>query len=66
MASLHEATTAAVAHTINEPLDPPDAQGDDEAHCIPRAAWPIGYRGGHHWGEGQDNDGTVKHLKDKV
>lgn len=50
------------APTIDDPLDPPDAQGDDEADGIPGAARPIGHRGGHHGGQGQHDDGAVKHL----
>ncbi len=49
--------------TINDPLDPPDAQSDDEADGVPGAAGPIGYRGGHHGGQGQHDDSTIKHLR---
>lgn len=50
------------ALTINDSLNPPDAQSDDEADGIPGAAGPVGYRGGHHGGQGQHDDSTIKHL----
>lgn len=48
--------------TVDDPLDPPDAQGDDEADGVPGAAGPVGHRGGHHGGQGQHDDGAVEHL----
>lgn len=48
--------------TIDDPLDPPDAQRDDEADGVPGAAGAVGHCGGHHWGQRQDNDGPIKHL----
>lgn len=55
-----------VTLTIDDPLDPPDTQGDDEADGVPRAAWPVGHGGGHHGGQGQHDDSAVKHLSDGV
>lgn len=48
--------------TINDPLDPPDAQRDDEANGVPGAAGAVGHCGGHHRGQREDDDGSVKHL----
>ena len=48
--------------TVNDPLDPPDPQRDDEADGIPRAAGAIGHCGRHHGSQGQHNDCTVKDL----
>lgn len=48
--------------TVDDPLYPPNAKSDDEADCIPGAAGPVGHRGGHHGGQGQHDDGAVKHL----
>lgn len=61
-AALHPPTTACAALTVDDPLDPPDAQGDDEADGVPGAAGPVGHRGGHHGGQGQHDDGAVKYL----
>lgn len=48
--------------TVDDPLHPPNAKSDDEADGIPGAAGPVGHRGGHHGGQGQHDDGAVKHL----
>lgn len=56
---------ACAALTIDDPLHPPDAQGDDEADGVPGAARPVGHRGGHHGGQGQHDDSAVKHLSDR-
>lgn len=49
--------------TVNDPLDPPDPQGDDETDGVPGAAGAVGHGGGHHGGQGQHDDGTIKHLR---
>lgn len=48
--------------TVNDPLDSPDAEGDDEADGVPGAAGTVSHRGGHHWGQREDNHSTVKYL----
>lgn len=48
--------------TVNDPLDPPDAQRDDEADGVPGAAGAVGHCGGHHGGQREDDDGSIKHL----
>lgn len=48
--------------TVDNPLHPPNAKSDDEADGIPGAAGPVGHRGGHHGGQGQDDDSAIKHL----
>lgn len=62
MAPSYPSRTTQAALTVDDLFNPPDAQGDDEADGIPGAARPVGYRGGHHGGQGQHDDGTVKHL----
>lgn len=49
--------------TINDPLDPPDAQCDDEADSVPGAAGAVGHCGGHHGGQREDDDSSIKHLR---
>lgn len=48
--------------TINNPLDPPDAQRDDETDGVPGATGTIGHCGGHHGGQREDDDSSIKHL----
>lgn len=50
--------------TIDDPLDPPDAQCDDETDSVPGAAGAVGHCGGHHGGQRQHDDSTIKHLRD--
>lgn len=49
--------------TVDNPLHPPNAKSDDEADGVPGAAGPVGHRGGHHGGQGQHDDGAIKHLR---
>lgn len=56
------APTAPLLLTVNDPLDPPDAQCDDEADGVPGAAGAVGHCGGHHGGQREDDDGSIKHL----
>lgn len=60
-----QAEVCRAALTVDDPLDPPDAQGDDEADGVPGAARPVGHRGGHHGGQRQHDDSAVKHLSDR-
>lgn len=48
--------------TIDDPLDPPYAQSDDEPDGVPGAAGAVGHSRGHHWGQREDDDGSIKHL----
>lgn len=52
--------------TINDPLDPPDTQCDDETNSIPGAAGAVGYCGGHHGGQRKDDDSSIKHLSENT
>lgn len=49
--------------TVDNPLHPPNAKSNDEADGVPGAAGPVGHRGGHHGGQGQHDDGAIKHLR---
>lgn len=49
--------------TVDNPLHPPNAKSDYEADGVPGAAGPVGHRGGHHGGQGQHDDGAIKHLR---
>lgn len=51
--------------TIDDPLDPPDAQCDDETDGVPGAAGAVGHCGGHHGGQREDDDSSIKHLREK-
>ncbi len=48
--------------TVNDSLDSPDAEGDDEADGVPGAAGAVSHRGGHHWGQREYNHSPVKYL----
>lgn len=59
---LHLPPSTPSSLTVNDPLDSPDAQRDDEADGIPGAAGAVGHCGGHHGGQREDDDGAVEHL----
>lgn len=56
-------TSAPPSLTVNDPLDPPDAQCDDEADSIPGAAGAVGHCRGHHGGQREYDDSSIKHLR---
>lgn len=58
-----QGTSASPGLTVNDPLDPPDAQCDDEADSVPGTAGAIGHCGGHHGGQRKDDDSSVEHLR---